>query len=149
MTTTGIATFDKTIRKTNEWVRDVMNELRVSDTETAYVALHATLQALRDRLTIEEAAQLSAQLPMLIRGLYFEGWDPAGKPRKERRKEEFLARVRAMFPTRRDLDPERVARAVFAVLAKRVSAGEIADVLSILPHELKDLWPVEALARSR
>jgi hypothetical protein len=39
--------------------------------------LGGMLHVLRDRLTIQEAVQPGAQLPMLIRGLYWEGWDPA------------------------------------------------------------------------
>jgi uncharacterized protein (DUF2267 family) len=59
----------------------------------AYLALRATLHALRDRLTVEEVAQLGAQLPTLIRGFYYEGWDPTGKPLRVRHKEQFLARL--------------------------------------------------------
>jgi uncharacterized protein (DUF2267 family) len=32
------------------------------------------LHALRDRLPPEIAVHLSAQLPMLVRGIYYEGW---------------------------------------------------------------------------
>jgi uncharacterized protein (DUF2267 family) len=96
---------------------------------------------LRDRLTVEEVAQLGAQLPMLIRGFYYEGWDPTGKPVKERHREQFLARIRQQFRGDERLDPEAVARAVFKLLAARVTEGEIEDVKHVMPAEIRALWP--------
>lgn len=106
----------------------------------AYLAARAALHALRDRLTVEEVAEFGAQLPMLIRGFYYEAWDPTGKPLRERHKEQFLARIEEEF--RSDpADPERIARAVFAVMARRVTDGEIEDVKHVLPAEVRELWP--------
>jgi uncharacterized protein (DUF2267 family) len=104
------------------------------------MGLRITLHALRDRLTVEETAQLAAQLPMLMRGLYYEGWDPTGKPQKVRHTEAFLAPIRQHFRDDPDVDPEKVARAVFKVLTRHVSAGEIADIKHLLPTELRALW---------
>jgi uncharacterized protein (DUF2267 family) len=104
------------------------------------------LHALRDRLTIEEVAQFAAQLPMLMRGFYYEGWDPSGKPLKQRHKDEFLARI-AQELTPNGLDPEQIARAVFQVLANRISEGEIEDVEHVLPEDIRDLWPARILKR--
>jgi len=140
MSATGLEVFDRTIHKTNIWLKDLMALLDCPDRHEAYLALRATLHALRDRLTIEEAAQLAAQLPMLIRGFYYESWDPTGKPLKERHREEFLARIKQELRPRQT-DPERVARAVFQVLANRISEGEIEDVEHVLPKEIRDLWP--------
>ena len=140
MSMTGLEVFDATIHKTNSWLKELMQELAWDDRHKAYVALRATLHALRDRLTVEEVAQLGAQLPMLIRGFYYEGWDPTRKPLKIRDKGEFLDRIRQEFRGGDPVDPERVARAVFAVLADRVTEGEIEDVKHVLPEEIRELW---------
>jgi uncharacterized protein (DUF2267 family) len=142
MSATGLEVFDSTVQKTNSWLKELMLELDWDDRHRAYGALRATLHALRDRLTVEEVAQLGAQLPMLIRGFYYEGWDPTNKPLKVREREEFLARIAQYFVRAGDsVHPEPVARAVFAVLAQRISDGEIEDVKHILPGEIRDLWP--------
>jgi uncharacterized protein (DUF2267 family) len=140
MATTGLDVFDRTIHKTNAWLKELMQELGTESRHDAYVALRATLHTLRDRMPIEEVAQLGAQLPMLIRGMYYEGWDPTGKPTRERRLEGFLAGMAIELPNDVD-DPEPLARAVFRLLARRVSEGEIQDVKQLLPAAIRELWP--------
>ena len=115
MSATGLEVFDRTLHKTHAWLKAIMEELGTEDRHKAYLALRAVLHALRDRLTVEEVAQLAAQLPMLVRGLYYEGWAPTGQPLQE--------------------------RAVFKVLSREISQGELEDVLGLLPKELRALWP--------
>jgi uncharacterized protein (DUF2267 family) len=133
--------FDGVLEKTDRWLKEIMHELGGDNPHAAYGVLRSTLHALRDRLTVDEAAQLGAQLPMLVRGLYYEGWKPAGKPLRIRHKDEFLARIekenRAEFAT----GTEDAVRAVLRVLASHVTPGEIAGVRSNLPAELDALWP--------
>jgi len=115
--------FDKTVHTTNAWLKEIM-EATGLDRRRAYRALAAVLHALRDRLTVDEVAQLGAQLPILVRGLYYDQWHhPAGKPERLRHKEEFLAAVTAGLDDIGPIDPEDATRAVFAVL------------------EHRDLWP--------
>jgi len=111
-----------------------------NDRHRAYYALRGVLHALRDRLPVNEAAALAAQLPMLVRGFYYEGWHPTGKPVKERKKADFLAHVANELKDHPEIDPERVTQAVFQVLAKHVTSGEIESVKQILPAEIRSLW---------
>jgi uncharacterized protein (DUF2267 family) len=141
MSVSNTEIFGPTLEKANLWLKELMMELDLIDRHKAYLALKAVLQTLRDRLTVEEVAQLGAQLPMLIRGLYYEGWDPSGKPVKERHQEEFLAHVKSHFKGDERFFAERMTRAVFKVLSKRISEGEIEDIKHVLPKELRDLWP--------
>ena len=140
MTTTGIEAFERSAQLTTIWLKELMGRLQTDDRRLAYMALRTTLHALRDRLTVDEAAHLGAQLPMLVRGIYYEDWHPAGKPLRERTAEAFLAHVRAEAHDP-DFDPEPAVRAVFDLLAKRVSGGEIEDVKSILPRPIRAFWP--------
>jgi uncharacterized protein (DUF2267 family) len=134
--------FDTTIQKTQIWLNEVMYELDWEGRpHKAYLALRTVLHALRDRLTIEEAVQLGAQLPMLIRGFYYEGWTLTGKPHKERHKQDFLDHIRDAFRDDLTVSPEHVCRGVFRVLRRHTSKGEIDDVKHCLPTELQKLWP--------
>jgi len=143
MSATGIAAFDSTLQTTNIWLNDLMDRLGWQDKHRAYHALRVVLHALRDRLPIDQAAALGAQLPMLVRGFYFEGWHPGDKPFKERKKEDFLAHIAMAFRDDPDIDPQDVARAVFQVIAKHVTPGEIRHVKISLPGEIRSLWSEE------
>ena len=146
MRPTHFETFGRTVQKTNEWLGELRTDLGWEDQHRAYAALKAVLHALRDRLTVEEAVELGAQLPMLVRGFYYEGWRPAGKPRKERHLDEFLAHVEGELGRRSPQPLEPVVEAVFRLLDHRITAGEIEDVKGILPREVRTLWPEYAPA---
>lgn len=146
MSITGLEVFDTTLQKTHVWLNEVMEELKWEENRHwAYLALRTVLHTLRDHLTVEEAMDLGAQLPMLIRGFYYEGWTLTGKPVKERHKEEFLAHIRHAFRNDDRIDPEKVVRGVLRVLSRRVTAGEISDVTHPLLAALRELWPKEML----
>ena len=126
-----------------KWVGQVADSLGCSP-ESAYLALRAGLHALRDRLVVDEAVQLGAQLPTLIRGIYYEGWTPHRVPIKVRHREDFFELIRRPFHEMdASVDPERISAAVFDLLSQRISEGEIDDVISTLPAAIKDLFFVE------
>ena len=141
MSITGLEVFDSTVHQTNVWLKAIMGRLGTEDRHRAYLALRATLQALRDRLQPEMAVHLGAQLPMLVRGFYYEDWHMAGTPTRERHKDEFLAHIAAAFRNDPEVDPERVARAALATLAESIDPGQVSNVIAALPHELRELWP--------
>jgi uncharacterized protein (DUF2267 family) len=143
-----LAILGKSVQKTNVWLRDVNSELSWFTFQRGFLALRAVLHALRDRLSTPEIAQFGAQLPIFIRGIYYEGWNPAHTPVKSRGKDLFLRQVRSQFAHTRnpDIDAEEVTRAIFRVLAKHVSGGELEQVKHLLPHGLRGLWPGGAKA---
>lgn len=142
---TGLDVFDHTVQTTNLWLKELMDTLGWDDRHQAYQGLRTTLHALRDRLTLEEMAQLGTQLPLLIRGVYYEGWDPTGQPHETRHAAAFLAPIRHHFAQDPRVDAKQVAHAVFTVLTHHISAGELADIAQILPKELRTLWPTTTI----
>ncbi len=136
---TGFAEFDTTIQKTNELLKDIEVAFGWENRRNqSYAALRAVLHALRDRLTIEEAAQLGAQLPVLIRGMYYEGWNPAVVPIKKD-KEGFLQEIRQKFPFSIEGQIGDVVEVVLTALRKHVSSGEAEDIVLILPKDIAEL----------
>jgi uncharacterized protein (DUF2267 family) len=140
MSATGLDVFDKTLQSTNTWLKGIMDTLG-PDRRKAWRALGAVLHALRDRLTLDEAAHLGAQLPLLIRGLYYDQWHPAGNPERMRHPAEFLSAVAEQLDDLGPINAEDATRAVLAVLEEQIAAGEIEDVKGVLPSHLRDLWP--------
>jgi uncharacterized protein (DUF2267 family) len=142
MSSTGISAFDSTLQATNTWLNQIMDDLGITNRQTAYHHLRAVLHVLRDRLTVEQAAALGSQLPMLIRGIYFEGWQPAGKPNRIRHSQDFLDLVSSRL-TGDEQEPEAITRAVLSVLSRHVSAGEQRHVKQSLPAEIRTLFADE------
>jgi uncharacterized protein (DUF2267 family) len=140
---TGLDVFDSTIQRTNSWLKELMLELNSADRKKTYLAFRSVLHTLRDHLPAEDAVYFGEQLPMLIRGLYFEHWDPCGKPLPSRNSNDFFA-VLSTRLTRDGNDnsnAETIARAVFRLLDRKESDGEIEDVQAVIPPVLLELWP--------
>jgi uncharacterized protein (DUF2267 family) len=148
MSTTGLKVFDQTLQKTNIWLKENMGQVG-PDRQRAYHAMRAVLHTLRDRLTVEEAAHLSAQLPLLIRGIYFEGWHPAHKPTKERAQVGFLEQVEARLQGVEPINPETATRVVLEVLDRHVDPAVADHVRHMLPKAIRELWPARAAALLR
>jgi uncharacterized protein (DUF2267 family) len=144
MTVTGFDKFDKAVNQANIWIKEVGEELQRSDRHKAYAALKAALHVLRDCLPVKEAADLGAQLPMLIRGVYYEGWSPSKAPAKLRKREQFLQAVREQLTRHDDIDPAAAVTATFAILIRHVSEGELADVTTNLTQDVRSLLYVKA-----
>ncbi len=136
-----VSTIDRTVQVTSEWLRDLSEKLGVpGDGERAYRVLRAYLHTMRDRLNLGEATDLAAQLPLLIRGVYYEGFDPS-KAARTLDREEFLAEVanQAVIDANDPFDSVRAVQATTAMLRDRVTEGQMQDVFSQLPAGLRQL----------
>jgi uncharacterized protein (DUF2267 family) len=124
----------------DKWLKELLEKAELADEAAAYSVLRTVLHQLRDRLTLEEAVDLGAQMPLIVRGLFFEGWQPHKVPRKIRTKEKFLGDITdEILPFTYPV--EWAVKSVFALLAHHCDPGEIADVIDQLPGGLKELWP--------
>lgn len=142
MTLTGYPSFDTTIDKTNRILKEIEQAYGwpKERRNQSYAALRSVLHALRDRLTVDEAAQLAAQLPMLVRGIYYDGWDPSRLPQKTGR-EEFLQRVRQEFPYDVAGGTEQLVQTVLRALRQYITEGEWEEVRANMPKDLRTLFP--------
>jgi len=138
---THIRAFDSTLQTTHRWLQELELAAYLDNEAEAYSVLRAVLHALRDRLPADEAVHLGAQLPMLIRGFYYEGWKPSNTPKKQRSLEAFLEGMQPLPKLKGELSAEQALRSVFLMLNHRISEGEIADVRQAMPEEVRDLWP--------
>jgi uncharacterized protein (DUF2267 family) len=141
-----VTALSSSLQKTEGWLAELAEELGWPDSQPAYVVLRATLHALRDRLTVDEAAQLAAQLPLVVRGIYFEGWDPSATPRPVRDLATFLEPIERALRWEPDPGAERAASAVFALLVRHLTRGEIDDVIGALPGPIRELFPARTVA---
>lgn len=138
---TKAAVLETSLQKTHEWLRDLENELHFDNERAAYAALRATLHAVRDRLPVELVAHFGAELPILIRGIYYEGWHPSAAKLKEAHSADFCDSIRRELQGHDELQHvEQVARAVLRVLDQRLEPGQIAHVVEALPERVRRLW---------
>jgi uncharacterized protein (DUF2267 family) len=134
-----LSIIERSIEKAHIWLNEVAEQLGTEDRQEAYRALRAYLHALRDRLPVNEAAQLAAQLPELIRGIYYEDWKPGATPVKYRGFDEFLKRVAKEAVLDGETEASYAVSAAAIVLRRHVSAGEIDDIRAILPEDLRPI----------
>ncbi len=128
------------VNATDDWINDLLRRLGWHDRERVFRALLAGLHALRDSLSRDEAVYVGAQLPPLLRGLYYEGWHPGARG-AARSRTAFLERIHDGVHRDPGVDAEEVARAVFALLAARLPAAEAEDAKAATPRSLHNLWP--------
>lgn len=139
MSATGLDIFDKTLQSTHIWLDEIMAELG-PDRQIAWKVLGTVLRKLRDRLPVEAAAHLGAQLPLLVRGAFYDQFEPAKQPNDCDRIEQFTAEVAEWLSDVRPVDPEAATRAVFRVLSHHLDPGQIAKTQGVLPRSIRDFW---------
>lgn len=141
---TGLAVFDTTVNESNEWLKEVESELGC-DRRQAFAALRAVMHVLRDRLAPGGAMRLAAQLPMLLRGVFVEGWRPDETPVRTHSAQAFVELVAEALPADFPIGPDTVTRSVVQALWRRMDGGAMAKVREELPSDIVRLWPDESL----
>jgi uncharacterized protein (DUF2267 family) len=130
---------ERSAEKTNVWLKQIAEELGTEDRQYAYRALRAVLHTLRDRLPVDVAAKLAAQLPTLIRGIYYEEWDPSRTPLPIHEVEGFLDHIVSEGRMAGETEASLAVTAVMRVLREHVTPGAVEDALAVLPDKLKVL----------
>lgn len=140
MSSTGLDMLDKSVQTTNIWLNEITDAIG-PDRQLAWHVLGVVLRALRDRLPTDDSAHLAAQLPLIIRGAYYEQYRPSAQPQVIRSQEEFLARIAEGFRDVRPVDPEEAVQAVMATLSRHIPFGQLEKTRHSLPEEIRRLWP--------
>lgn len=140
MSKTGLPVFDTTIQETHVWLKNMMDRLEIDDRRLAFSILRATLHAVRDRVGPESAVHLGAQLPLLVRGVFYEGWRMSRPPSVERHVAGFIAHVVRELPAGRIRDPENAVAGALAVIRTMIDPGEALKIIRMFPAELRDFW---------
>jgi uncharacterized protein (DUF2267 family) len=143
MTVTRVDIIGRSVEKAHIWINDMADELGTEDGQHAYRVLRAFLHALRDHLSVDEAAALAAQLPIFVRGVFYEGWHPSRTPEHARDLDSFLRRIASEGGLAGDTEASFAATAANRVLDRHVSAGESDSVLGVLPEHLRAFLSAE------
>lgn len=142
MSATSLPLFDRTLQTTNIWLDEINHELG-PDRAFAWKVLSIVLHKLRDRLPVELAAHLGAQLPLLVRGVYYDQFEPARLPLDCRSQDDFVHEVQKWLSDARAVDAREAIAAVFGLLSRHLSQGQVDKVRRSLPKGIRDLWPDE------
>lgn len=149
MSATGLQVFDRTLQITNIWLNEISEPIG-ADRKLSWAVLGAVLQALRDRLPVNVSAHLAAELPLLVRGVFYDHYQPGRQPTGVRNSEQFLEDVEQHLAGQKPVELAEAARAVFGVLSRHISPGEIDKVRHSLPEDIRRrLWPAVTGAAPR
>ncbi len=142
MPLTTVDSLNRSAQETQIWLKQLRDGGQFSDEEQAFSALRSVLHAVRDNLTPDEAAHLASELPVTVRGVYYERWKPAAAPAKDRSQEEFLERVQRGLPADLQGHAPHAVSSVFQLLADRLGgSGELDHVKGMLHADVRQLWP--------
>ena len=137
----GLSVIEHTVHTTHEWVNELTDRLDWTHQSEALRLLRITLHRIRDHMQVDELAQFSAQLPILIRGMMFEGWVPKRTPLKVRKADDFFKAIEAEFGQHEDYRGHEDICTVFKLLNARISRGEIEDIRGGLSEDIRAYWP--------
>ena len=119
--------------------RTVIDETGQTNRAAVKQGVAAVLGALRDRLTPDEARHAAAQLPRELKTVWLAGEIAGRKPVKMHRR-GFYERVKKDARLKSIPEARLLVIAVFAALKEQLSPGEVEDVQSQLPKDLKEIW---------
>jgi uncharacterized protein (DUF2267 family)/osmotically-inducible protein OsmY len=140
VSSSGLDVFDKTLQTTHIWLDELMEEIG-PDRQVAWHVLGAVLRRIRARLPIELAAHLGAQLPLLVRGAYYDQWRPRSQPDRSRSLDEFLEDISWEVRNTRPVNVREATRAVFRLLSRHIDRGQVENVREAMPSEVRAIWP--------
>lgn len=141
MSAHGLRVIEHTVQLTYEWISELTDRLDWTHQKDALRLMRVVLHQLRDHLQPDELAQFSAQLPLLIRGMLFEGWAPKRAPVHQRNADVFVQEIEELVGAVLEYRGKEDIQTVFKLLNARLSRGEVDDIRANLPAPISALWP--------
>jgi uncharacterized protein (DUF2267 family) len=145
MSATILPVFDKSLKTTAIWLAEIQGDIG-PDRAFAWRVLSVVLQQLRDHLPLELSAHFGAQLPMIVRGAFYDRFDPTGLPKSAHGSDDFVDAVADQLRGGRGVDPRDAIQSVFGVLDRHLSQGQIENVVRALPKSIRAFWPRQEYA---
>jgi uncharacterized protein (DUF2267 family) len=137
--------FNQFAKEGNAFLKDFAKKINMpNDTDKAGRILSSILHGLREVITTEESLQLISQFPMFLKAVYVNKWTTRKKVRVKSMT-DFIDLIRELngVTSLNDFESEEVAEnyihATFMMLRKYVSLGELEDIRTVLPKELKSI----------
>lgn len=136
----GLEVFDRSLQTTHIWLNEIIDELG-PDKQVAWHALTAVLRTIRDRVQPELAVHLGAQLPLLIRGAYYDQYRLTWEPERTRSLDDFLdSVVDHMRGIGRPINPRAALHAVVRTLSRHISEGQVRKIVDAMPESVRRSW---------
>jgi len=137
--------FNQFAAEANEFLNEYTKELMLDgDTDRAGRILSSILHGLRHVITIEESLQLISQFPMFLKAVYVNTWS-AHKKKRVKNMTEFIDLVMKFDGSSSIIDfksyemAENYINATFVMLHRYISSGELENIRSGLPKDLKSM----------
>jgi uncharacterized protein (DUF2267 family) len=136
--------FNQYAVEANTFMKEYAEKLNIEDKNKAARILSAVLHGLREVISTEESLQLIAQFPMFLKAVYVNGWS-SHKKQKVKTMVEFIDLINnfdgvtSVYDFGSDAEATKYIKTTFLVLRKYVSIGELKDIRTELPKELKSL----------
>ncbi len=140
MSALGLRIIDESVQQANIWINEVNERTGWDNKQRAYRLLRAVLHAVRDHLNPDTAAQLAAQMPIIVRGIFYEGWDPSKTPVRERSRERFIVGIQREFAGDPLGDADHAIGAVLDLLDNRISEGEMENLRRSFSRDIRSLF---------
>lgn len=139
MSANGLEVFDKTIQTTHVWLNEIIDRLGC-DRHVAWRVLGSVLRAIRDCVPVDLSAHFGSQLPLIVRGLYYDQYAPGRQAKGCDTPEEFTAAVSQGLGEVESVDPDEATLVVLSVLERHISDGQLVKVRHALPRGARMAW---------
>jgi uncharacterized protein (DUF2267 family) len=137
--------FNQYAREGNAFLKDYAKKLNMpDDIDRAGRILSSILHGLREVITVEESLQLISQFPMFLKAVYVNRWTTR-KKHKVKNMTDFIDLIRELdgVTALHDFGSEEIAEnyinSTFMILRKYISLGELEDIRTVLPKDIKSI----------